>query len=300
MINNMEESVRTRLKNEARTSGRPFQEVLQYYGLERFLYRLSQTSYSEKFLLKGALMLRVWGAAESRPTRDIDLLGYLDNEIDLLESIVRETCQISVQDDGLVFDSETVSGKTIKEQADYEGVRVTFAGFLGRTRIPMQIDIGFGDAVYPAAEKRRYPTLLEFPAPTLRMYPRETVVAEKFEALVKLGTINSRMKDFFDIWLLSRQFDFDGRTLADAFMRTFENRRTNIEAEPVGLTTEFTTSETVRLPWIAFLRNAGLKSAPSTLEEIREPLREYLLPVAAALAKDRTFDKKWIAPGPWR
>jgi hypothetical protein len=132
------------------------------------------------------------------------------------------------------------------------------------------------------------------------MYPRETVIAEKFEAIVKLGMTNSRMKDFFDIWLMSRQFDFDGRVLAGAITRTFEHRGTEINADPDGLTAEFTTSETLRLPWKAFLRHASLESAPSGLDEIREPLRDFLLPIASAIVDGRAFDQKWVAPGPWR
>jgi Nucleotidyl transferase AbiEii toxin, Type IV TA system len=297
---NIEHSVRARLQNYARSSHRPFQEVLQFYGLERFLYRFSRSGYSEKFLLKGALMLRVWGAEESRPTRDIDLLSHVGNEIGGLENIIRDACGIPVEDDGLLFDHETVTGAIIKEHADYQGARVKFTGFLNKTRIPMQIDIGFGDVVHPAAKEQFYPTLLEFPAPQLRMYPRETVIAEKFEAIVSLATANSRMKDFFDIWLLSRQFHFDGSVLSDAIARTFRNRGTEVEVEPVGLTSSFTTSETARIPWAAFLRKSNLESKASTLEEIRKPLREFLLPVAAAVAEGRKFDKKWSPPGPWR
>jgi len=192
MISNTEHSVRARLQNLARSSDRPFQEVLQYYGLERFLYRLSQSPYAGRFLLKGALMLRVWGAADVRPTRDIDLLGFVDNDIPPLVDIMKEACEIGVVDDGLQFEASTVVGKRIKEGADYQGVRIKFTAFLGKTRIPMQIDLGFGDVVHPAPLEQPYPTLLEFPAPQLRMYPREALVAEKFEAILNLGTTVQR------------------------------------------------------------------------------------------------------------
>jgi hypothetical protein len=141
-------------------------------------------------------MLRVWDAPETRPTRDIDLLGFVQNDVEHLVEIIRGVCQVDVDDDGLHFDATTVGGERIKEDADYEGVRIRFRGTLEKARIPMQIDIGFGDAVYPSAQEMSYPTLLDFPAPRLRMYPRETVVAEKLEAMVFLGTVNSRMKDF--------------------------------------------------------------------------------------------------------
>jgi predicted nucleotidyltransferase component of viral defense system len=291
--------VRGRLTNQAKASQRPFQEVLQHYGLERLLYRLSQSPHGVRFLLKGALLLKAWGAPGSRPTRDIDLLGHAPNDIALMESMFRDVCQVAVADDGLRFDANTVVGQRIKEDADYQGVRLTFAAFLEKARIPMQIDIGFGDVVNPGAEERDYPTLLDFPAPHLRMYPRETVVAEKFEALVQLGTLNSRMKDFFDLWLLSNQFDFTGVELALAIARTFENRGTALELEPVALTPAFTTSDATQKQWAAFLKRSQLEHAPMTLEEAREPLRRFLLPVAGAILAEQTFTARWVAPGPW-
>ena len=199
MTKNIARSVRARLSAKGKTLGRPFLELLQYYGLERFLYRISQTPYCERFILKGALMLHVWGAPGARPTRDIDLLGFIDNNLETLAGIMRETCRVKVDEDGLRFDDTTVSAQRIKEGADYAGVRVKFVGFLENARIPMQIDIGFGDIVYPRPKPQDYPSLLDFPAPRLGMYPREAVIAEKFEAMVYLGSVNSRLKDFFDV-----------------------------------------------------------------------------------------------------
>ena len=299
MSSNIAASVRARLSNQAKEKKRPFQELLQYYGIERFLYRFSQSQHSNHFLLKGALMLRVWGAPGSRPTRDIDFLGYVDNEIETLEAVVREVCVVDVEEDGVRFDAATVAGERITEDADYEGVRIKFMGFLDRARIPMQIDVGFGDVVHPGSEEKDYPTILNLPAPRLRVYPRETVVAEKFEAMVYLGTLNSRMKDFFDIWLLARQFDFDGADLARAIEKTFENRSTEFEPDPVALTAAFTTSENAQKQWTAFVRRSQLKDAPATLDEIREPIRQFLVPVATALAEGRDFTDRWGAPGPW-
>ena len=199
MSENVAASVRARLANQARAGGRPFQEILQYYGLERFLYRLSKSEYRERFILKGALMLRVWDAPMTRPTRDIDFLGYTENSIDSLENMIRAICALEVEDDGLDFDPQGVKGERIKEDADYSGVRIKFSGLLEWAKIPMQLDIAFDDVVYPTIDESAYPSLLSYPAPILRMYPRETVVAEKFQAMVYLGTINSRMKDFYDI-----------------------------------------------------------------------------------------------------
>jgi hypothetical protein len=213
-IKDVAASIRQRLLNNAQTTGRPFQEVLQYFAMERFLYRLAQSSHADKFVLKGALMFTAWGAPFSRPTKDIDLLARLGNNVDAILAVVRDICRLPVEPDGLAFDAESLQGKIIKEDADYEGIRVTFLARLQNATVHMQLDLGFGDVLTPAAALAEYPTLLDLPPPKLWGYSRETLVAEKFEAMVKLGQLNSRMKDFFDIWLLSRQFNFDGGMLA--------------------------------------------------------------------------------------
>ena len=299
-MKNVAASVRARLMNLSRASDRPFQEVLQYYGLERFLYRFAQTSHSDAFVLKGALMLRVWGTPQSRPTRDIDFLAYGDNSVEILEQIIRKACETDVEDDGLSFDSGSIEGMRMKEDAEYEGVRVKFNGFLERARIPMQIDIGFGDVVYPGASEALYPTLLDHPAPNLRLYPRETVVAEKFQAMVVLGRLNSRMKDFFDLWMIARQFDFQGNELATAVRKTFYNRNTDIDADPVALTSSFTADEKTEMQWKAFIKRMRIEHHPGSLDEIREPLRQFLIPIAETLVAGETFEAKWIAPGGWQ
>jgi len=299
MSGNVAASVHARLANQARADDRPFQELLQYYGLERFLYRLSESDYRDRFVLKGALLLRVWDAPMTRPTRDIDLLGYTENSIDSLENIIRAICALEVVDDGLDFDPQGVKGERIKEDADYEGVRIKFTGLLERAKIPMQLDIAFDDVVFPTIEESAYPSLLGYPAPILRMYPRETVVAEKFQAMVYLGTINSRMKDFYDIWLLSRRFDFDGATLAEAILRTFANRETKIDLDPVCFRNEFFGTNPAATQWQAFLKKAPGVDAPSTLAVVAGQLRDFLLPVAHTVGKGQQFEGRWEAPGPW-
>lgn len=300
MTTNTAASVRARLANQARAGHRPFQEVLQHYGLERLLYRLAQSPHRSRFLLKGALLLNAWNAPVSRPTRDIDLLGYAENDVAVMEAMFREICAVDVVDDGLRFDATTLIGRRIKEDADYQGVRLTFVAFLDKARIPMQIDIGFGDVVTPSAEERNYPTLLDLPAPHLRMYPRETVIAEKFEAMVQLGTLNTRMKDFFDIWLLANQFSFTGPELAQAIEKTFANRGTQLDAEPIALTPGFTAAESTQKQWAAFVKRSQLDGAPKTLDEARDRLRSFLLPVATALLAAQSFAASWTAPGPWQ
>lgn len=298
-LKNTSASVRARIANEVKKRGRPFQELLQHYGLERFLYRLGQSPHAGSFVLKGGLMLRVWGAPDCRPTRDIDLLGYTSNAVDVLEGITRATCDIAVEDDGLRFEADSVRGRKIKEDADYHGVRITFFGFLERARIPMQLDIGFGDVVYPEAVARNYPSILGMPSPRMPMYPQETVVAEKYEAMTYLGSLNTRLKDFFDIWLMSRQFEFDGAALGESIGQTFARRKTVLDPDTVALTRAFTQSDSATKQWTAFLRRSNLSSAPASCDELREPLRRFLVPVTTALLQGGGFSGLWRPGGPW-
>ncbi len=295
---NIGASVRQRLLNKARETGRPFSELLQYFAMERFLYRLSKSEYAEKFVLKGALMLTAWNAPLLRPTMDIDLLGRIGNDIGTMAGIVREICAEPVEpDDGLMFDAATVQGERIAEAAEYEGVRIRFRATLDAARIQMQLDVGFGDIVVPAAMLTTYPTILDLPAPRLLAYSKETAVAEKFEAIVKLGELNSRMKDFFDIWLLSCSFDFDGPTICEAIEKTFERRGTVLPiGEPVALTAEFSGNPQKRAQWAGFIRRMKLREVPS-LGEIIDRLREFLVPVKAAVLAGERFRSRWVAGG---
>jgi hypothetical protein len=299
-IKNLSASVRARLKNKARTTNRPFQEILQYYAMERFLYRLSRSSYCDRFILKGALMLRVWKAPIARPTKDVDFLGHVDNSITTLVRLFREVCSNQFEPDGMTFDPETMTGEAIKEDADYQSVRIRFLGFLENARVHMQIDIGFGDVVVPGPLEIVYPTLLDLPAPRLHGYSRESIIAEKFHAMVLLGTLNSRMKDFYDIWLLARQFDYDGPTLVSAVKTTFHNRATEIELFPAALTPEFAATETAKRNWTAFLRKGKLALAPPNFDGVASYVLGFLQPVARAVQNDVPFDIPWKAPGPWR
>src|SRR6185312_2002066 len=224
---------RQRLLDRSRAQNRPFQELLQYYAMERFLYRLANSAHADRFILKGALLLTAWQAPLSRPTMDIDLAGRANNQLDHVEKAITEVCETSVQPDGIEFNRDSIEVSRIKEDADYEGVRVQFHATLARARIPMQLDIGFGDVITPGPTQIEYPALLDFPAPVLDAYPKETVVAEKLEALTALGILNSRIKDYYDIALLCRLFPFDGSGLTDAIAATFRRRGTAVEVEPI-------------------------------------------------------------------
>ena len=292
--------MRQRLYNNSKATGRPFQEVLQYFVMERFLYRLARSPYADKFVLKGALMFAAWRAPTSRPTKDIDLLARMDNRVEAIVPIIREICQSVVEPDGVVFDLEDLQGRVIKEDADYAGVRVTFQASLDKAMVRMQLDLGFGDVVTPAPTITEYPTILEFPAPRLYGYSRETAIAEKFEAMVKLGRLNSRLKDFFDLWILSRQFDFDGPTLALAVARTFAHRGTAIEFPPVALTPRFASDPIKRTQWRGFLTKSKLITASQDFEEVLQTIVVFLEPVARAIQSGEALEVHWQAPGPWR
>lgn len=295
---NLTASVHQRLLNVARGTGRPFQELLQYFAMERFLYRLSCSPYAEDFVLKGALLLSVWQGPASRSTRDIDLAGRLALSPDDMTAVIRTICAQPVPPDGIVFDS-VVSGVRIRDADVQGGIRITFAGRLDRAMVKMQIDVGFGDIVTPAPIKLTYPALLSFPAPILTGYPRETVVAEKLEAIVTLGLINSRMKDYFDLWFLSRSFDFEGETLTEAIRRTCAHRRTELPAVPTGLTDAFSEDTAKRQQWQGFLRTSALDTAEQDLRTVLAALRVFLIPMTEALSKGEAFQSTWTAPGPW-
>ena len=292
-------SVRARLQANAKQTDRPFQEVLQYFAMERFLFRLSVSPHADKLVLKGGLMLTAWRAPSTRPTKDIDFLAEMPNDVDSVVGVVKDICLQDVDLDGLTFDVDSIEGRVIKEDADYEGVRVTFLGYLQNARVNMQIDMGFGDVVVPGVAMLEYPTILDHDVPKLSGYSRETTVAEKFEAMVKLGQINSRIRDFFDIWLLLRQFDFEGPVLARAVQETFTNRGTAIKPDPVSFTAEFATDPSKTLQWTGFLRKSRIDFAPDTLQEVVEATADFLRPVARALASSEDFTSQWTAPGPW-
>ncbi len=295
----MAASIRQRLLDKARETGRPFNELLQYFAMERFLYRLSKSPYANNFVLKGALMLTVWEAPLTRPTLDIDLLGRIDNRIETIVRVTKEICLQEVEPDGIAFDIATIEAEHIAEDADYEGIRVRFRGSLGTARIVMQLDIGFGDVVIPSPEPTNYPGLLDLPAPHLRGYTRESTIAEKFQAMVKLGILNSRMKDFFDIWLMLRQFDYNGVTLAEAILKTFSRRGTKIPAEPLALTDTFAKDTTKAAQWRGFLRRNRLSEAPKDLAEVIISISAFLKPISERLAVGYLFKSIWKAPGPW-
>ena len=253
-IKNLPASIRQRLLNLAQERNDDFALVLTKYGLERMLFRLSRSKYRDTFILKGALLFELWTRERYRATRDADFSAKGDNSPERFVEIFRDISAIEFEDDGLRFDPKTVKAERIKEDADYEGVRVTFTAFLEKAQIPIQIDIGFGDAIRPGPVETDYPTLLDLPSPRLLTYPREAVVSEKLEAMVKLGIANSRMKDFHDLHSLSNTFEFDGKALVDAVRATFGRRGTAFPEKgmPLAFTPEFYQDDNKIKQWKAF------------------------------------------------
>ena len=296
-VRNIPASIRQRLLNRAKADNRPFNELLQYFAMERFLYRLSKSTHADRFILKGALMLRVWQSPEARPTMDIDMLGRTSNLEADIAAQVRDMLSVGVEPDGLVFDASTIRTERISEDADHEGIRVRFTGELDSARVNIRIDIGFGDVVVPDPELSELPTVLDLPAPKLLCYSRESTVAEKFEAMLKLGELNSRMKDFYDIWLLSRHFDFDGDILAKAIRRTLGKRETGLPSDIVSFSDGF--AEMKQVQWAAFRRRLGREQAPVDFAEVVAVVRDFLLPIVTLLHSGRLTGMRWTAPGPW-
>jgi hypothetical protein len=278
---NVAASVKQRLLNRAREQKEDFNLLLTKYGLERILYRIGRSPYKDSFVLKGALLFELWTEQRYRPTRDADFLSKGDNNPERYQQIFEEICDMNVEDDGVRFDRNTVKVEKIKEDQDYEGLRVTFTGFMETARLPVQIDIGFGDAVTPSPVETDFPTLLPNPAPRLLSYPRETVIAEKFEAMVKLGIANTRMKDFHDLKTLSELFHFDSETLVEAIQRTFERRKTALPVNetPTALTEEFYADATKMAQWNAFNLKNKLYIQQSSLESVTTSIREFVMPL---------------------
>jgi hypothetical protein len=302
-VTNIAASVRQRLANRARERREDVGLILTKYALERLLFRIGQSEYRKIFVLKGALLFELWAEEAHRPTRDADFLSVGDSEPSRFEFIFKDICALPADEDGLQFDSASVKAQRIKEDADYEGVRVTFLGYLERARIPMQIDIGFGDTITPPPIETSFPTILNGPAPSLLTYPKETVVAEKFEAMVKLGIANSGMKDFHDVRALSELFPFDGPVLAEAIVRTFERRKTampTIAAPPRAFTSEFFEDESKQRQWGAFNAKNRLYIESVPFKRVVGDIERFLMPLVIGVTKKEHWNRSWPAGGPWQ
>ena len=294
-------SVFQRLLNHARTRGEDFNLLLFRYGIERLLYRLSISPYADKYILKGASLFLVWKGQNYRVTKDADFLGSDPSDAEHITGVFRELCHATIEDnDGIEFMPDTVHAVPNREEQAYDGIRVTLVAMLYQAKIPLQVDIGFGDAITPEPERIEFPTLLGTPSPQLLAYPRYTMVAEKFEAMVRLGMANSRMKDFYDVWLMSRLFEFDGRTLCDAIRNTFRRRSTPLpNGLPMAFTDEFCKDTQKQTQWRAFVRKSKPEDVYGDFDDVISDVAAFLTPVIEAARGDNHFELSWIEGGPW-
>lgn len=297
-LKNVPASVRARLLNEAKASGDSYDQVLQYFAIERFLYRLSKTDWGERLIVKGAIMLRAWGTPLGRPTRDIDFLGNIDNSPEAVERAVRECLAVEYPDDGLVFNPE-IETVEINVMDRYPGVRVVVHGDLDGGSFKLQLDIGIDDAVVPDPEWVEYPTLLDFDAPRVLAYQPVTALIEKFETIVSRGLANSRLRDYYDLWLLPTLRTYEGAEALAALEATFRRRGTAIPAEiPPGLTNAFSDDPATQAGWRSFLASRRVE-APLDLSDVCEAIAIFIMPVAAAAAAGSSFSSTWNPTSGW-
>ncbi len=299
---NIGHSIFQRLLNHARTHREDFNLLLFRYGTERLLYRLSTSPHASKFILKGASLFLVWKGQNYRVTKDADLLASGPADIEHIIGVFGDLCQVKKEvDDGIRFIPDTVQAVPIREEQAYDGIRVTLVGMLHQAKIHLQVDIGFGDAVTPEPERIEFPILLDNPPFQILAYPRYTMVAEKFEAMVRLGMANSRMKDFYDLWLLSRLFEFNGSTLCDAIRNTFRRRSTTLPGGlPTAFTNEFRKDAQKQTQWRAFVRKSKPVDVSEDFDAVIDEVSAFLMPAIEAARREEPFGKLWPPNGQWR
>lgn len=297
---NVSASVLQRLINLSKKKGDDLNLIFIRYSAERLLYRLSITEYSDRFILKGAMLFTVWSKFPHRSTRDLDLHTSGNPSRGEIREIFEVLCTTRVEDDGLRLDPSSIRLDDIRDMDEYNGLRVRLKAYLGKASIPVQVDIGFGDVVTPDVNQIKFPTLLDFPNPILLAYPPESVVAEKFQAIVVLGIINSRMKDYYDIWWLSKLFAFDGEILKDAITATFHRRRTTIPSNvPFGLSHEFISDGVKQSQWRAFIERSNLRMDMKEIGTVVASVLDFIMPPTLAAHASESFRKIWSKGGLW-
>jgi predicted nucleotidyltransferase component of viral defense system len=287
------DSIKARLRNRAQKENRTYQEILTVYGLERALYRLSISSYSSQFVLKGGILLyALYQGDFSRGTADVDLLGqHISNDVEIIKNAFLEVFRMDYPDDGVVFDTSTLKADRITEFKKYAGINISIDGYLDRTKLPVSIDIGFGDVIYPNQVEMEYPTLLDHQAPMIQAYSIDSVIAEKFEAIVSLGKANSRMKDFYDIYALSGSFDFQAETLQEALKETFTNRKTGFEPI-VAFEPGFTSDAYRKGMWTSFLKAKKILMSQE-FDHVVMNIMSFLIPIIDAIKTNLQFRGTW-------
>jgi hypothetical protein len=292
-VKNPAASVRERLFFHAKQRGQDYQRILTRYAIERLLFRIGQTDAVERFVLKGAMLFATWPEHVYRSTGDVDLLGRGASDPNTITEIFARICEVEVPADGIVFDPASLTITALREAEKYPGLRLTVKGQLAGALIHVQVDIGFGDYVYPSPKRQIFPCLLtDLPAPELLMYPREAVVAEKFEAMIRYGETNGRLKDFYDVWVATRAFSFDLSTVVESVAGTLRRRETALPTEmPIGLTEAFATIAERR--WSGFLRRNPPTLPPPPLADVLSELRRFFHPVITGLTAPETAKGRW-------
>ena len=296
---NIPASVRQRLLNRARERGEDFNFLLTRYANERLLYRLAASRHRDQFVLKGAVLFELWTATAHRATRDVDLLGFGKPAVAPVQAVFRDLCTLEVPPDGMRFLAGSVRAAPIRERQAESGIRIRLTADLDGARISLQGDVGFGDVVTLGVVDTEFPTILDFPAPRLRTYPPEAVVAEEFETMVRLGMANTRMKDFYDLWVMASSFAFCGNSLADVLVATFGSRGTPLPIDPpTALRSEFSADAAKQAQWTALAGRSRLSAVPS-LETVVGVLRRFLQPPVSASVQGAEFGHEWPAGGNW-
>jgi predicted nucleotidyltransferase component of viral defense system len=300
-LTNIPASIKAKLLNLSQKRGLDYNHLLTQYAIERLLYRLSISEHRNRFLLKGAQLFLLWEGAFLRPTRDLDLLGFGDVSIQFFVNLFREITAEVCYEDGIIFDSKLILGEEIRAHEEYVGVRLTLKARLDTIKLTLQVDIGTGDAVTPPAKEVIFPTILDLPKPTLRAYQVETVVSEKFHAIVKLGLQNTRMKDYLDLFHILNRYSFDGALLARAIRETFERRGTKeLPLKIAGLTEEFFRADVKRTQWESFLRKNPIQVSVPNFAILVTKISDFILPVVACAFQQASSPGSWEPPGPWQ
>jgi predicted nucleotidyltransferase component of viral defense system len=293
-LKNKSASVRAKLYNIARKENLDLNVLIVLFMQERILYRLSQSKYRGNFVLKGGLLLFAQNGFKGRPTQDMDLLGrQISNDVGNIKTILKEIFS-QKHNDGLTFSIDTMTVENITEDANHNGIRVKIRGMLGNASNVISIDIGFGDIIIPKPIEMQYPCILDTePAPNINVYTMESIIAEKFHAMIKLGIINSRMKDFCDIYMLSKKNNFEGIVLQEALKETFARRNTGFEKNPPVFSESFKHDNDKKLQWIAFLKKTKIEGIPSDFSEVLFQIEKFILPMYEKILKEDDFIKKW-------
>jgi hypothetical protein len=299
-LKNVAASVRDRLLNVMTEKGLDYNVLLTRYAIERLLFRLAASKYRTQFILKGAMLFTAWQHIPHRVTKDVDLLGFGDSSPEALKAVFAEICAEPVADDGVVFEPASVQAEPIRAEEIYVGVRVTLRGMLGSARLHVQVDVGYGDGFAVKPVLLQIPSLIGMPAPEVRAYRMETSMAEKFEAAATLGLLNTRLKDYFDLWHLAKGFAFEGRAVSESIRATFERRAKALPATvPVGFTEEFWSDPRRQAMWVAFCKKSVRTKPFPALKDVVTFVATFIVPPALAAGRGETFDSNWQPGGPW-